>query len=43
VVRARNWPSEGHSMTVTFRNWVQDIDTWHECVRAKPSLCRARH
>lgn len=43
VVRARNWPSEGHSMTVTFRNWVQDVDTWLECVLAKPSLCRARH
>ncbi|MGH8184937.1 MAG: alpha/beta fold hydrolase, partial [Steroidobacteraceae bacterium] len=39
VIKARNWPSEGHSMTVTFRNWVQDIDSWNKCVRAKPSPC----
>jgi pimeloyl-ACP methyl ester carboxylesterase len=39
VIKARNWPSEGHSMTVTFRNWVQDIDSWDKCVRARPSPC----
>jgi hypothetical protein len=29
----------GHGMTVTFRDWVQDIGTWGECKRAKPSPC----
>ena len=35
-----NWSSEaGHGMTVTFRDWVQDIDTWSECKQARPSPC----
>jgi pimeloyl-ACP methyl ester carboxylesterase len=41
VINTRNWSSQaGHGMTVTFRDWVQDIDTWGECKRAKPSPCR---
>ena len=40
VINTPNWSSEaGHGMTVTFRDWVQDIDTWGECKRAKPSPC----
>ena len=40
VINTPNWSSEGgHGMTVTFRDWVQDIDTWNECKRAKPSPC----
>lgn len=41
VLHTPNWASEaGHGMTVTFREWVQDITTWGECMRAKPSPCR---
>ena len=41
VINTPNWSSEaGHGMTVTFRDWVQDIDTWGECKRAKPSPCQ---
>jgi pimeloyl-ACP methyl ester carboxylesterase len=40
VINTPNWSSEaGHGMTVTFRDWVQDIDTWGACKRAKPSPC----
>ncbi len=40
IINTANWSSEaGHGMTVTFRDWVQDIDTWSECKRAKPSPC----
>jgi hypothetical protein len=40
VISTPNWSSEaGHGMTVTFRDWVQDFDTWGGCKRAKPSPC----
>jgi pimeloyl-ACP methyl ester carboxylesterase len=40
VINTPNWSSEaGHGMTVTFRDWVQDFDTWGGCKRAKPSPC----
>jgi hypothetical protein len=40
VINVPNWSSEaGHGMTVTFRDWIQDIDAWGECQRAKPSPC----
>ena len=40
MINTPNWSSEaGHGMTVTFRDWVQDIDTWNECKRATPSPC----
>ena len=40
TINTANWSSEaGHGMTVTFRDWVQDIDTWSECKQARPSPC----
>jgi pimeloyl-ACP methyl ester carboxylesterase len=40
VINTPNWSSEaGHGMTVTFRDWVQDFDTWGGCKRAQPSPC----
>jgi hypothetical protein len=39
VINTPNWPSSTDFMTVTYRDWVQDIDTWTQCVRAKPSPC----
>lgn len=39
VIFTPNWPMSGnHFMTVTFREWTQDIDTWFECRIAH--LCR---
>jgi pimeloyl-ACP methyl ester carboxylesterase len=40
IINTPNWPSATDFMTVTFRDWVQDIETWPECARAKPSPCR---
>ncbi len=39
VVNVPNWASNGHRITVTFNDYVQDINTWGECKRAKPSPC----
>jgi pimeloyl-ACP methyl ester carboxylesterase len=35
-----NWRSSTDRITVTFNDFVQDIDTWKECKRAKPSPCK---
>jgi len=36
VINTPNWSSDArHGMTVTFREWVQDIETWGQCKRAK--------
>jgi len=41
VIATPNWESAaGHGMTVTFRDWVQDIDTWGACKQVVPSPCR---
>jgi pimeloyl-ACP methyl ester carboxylesterase len=40
VLRTPNWASTGHGISVNFRNWTQDVDTWDECRRARPRLCR---
>jgi pimeloyl-ACP methyl ester carboxylesterase len=40
VVRMPNWPSDGHRSSVNFNDFVQDINTWGECKRAKPSPCK---
>jgi len=39
VINTPNWPMEGdHFMSVTFREWTQDVNSWLEC-RLK-RLCR---
>jgi hypothetical protein len=40
VVNTPNWASSDHFMTVNFRDWVQPVDSWPECVRLRPSPCR---
>jgi pimeloyl-ACP methyl ester carboxylesterase len=40
VLNTPNWASDGHRITVQFNDYVQDINTWGECKRAKPSPCR---
>jgi pimeloyl-ACP methyl ester carboxylesterase len=40
VINTPNWSSEaGHGMTVTFRDWVQRIDSWDDCKRGRRSPC----
>lgn len=40
AINTPNWASTDHSMTVTFRDWTQDIDSWAECVQRRHSPCR---
>jgi hypothetical protein len=40
MLTSPNWTSSTHRTTVTFNDFVQDIETWGECKRAKPSPCR---
>ena len=40
IINTPNSVSASDFMTVTFHDWVQDIDTWPECAHAKPSPCR---
>ena len=39
TINTPNWPSDTDRVTVTFNDFVQDIDDWGECKRAKPSPC----
>lgn len=39
TINTPNWPSDTDRVTVTFNDFVQDIDGWGECKRAKPSPC----
>jgi pimeloyl-ACP methyl ester carboxylesterase len=39
VLNTPNWASDVHRITVQFNDYVQDINTWGECKRAKPSPC----
>ncbi len=40
VVNVPNWPSDKSRITVQFNDYVQDINSWGECKRAKPSPCK---
>lgn len=39
VLSTPNWASDGHRITVTFNDYVQDVNSWGECKRMKPSPC----
>ena len=39
AINVPNWPSTTDRVTVTFNDFVQDINTWGVCKRAKPSPC----
>ena len=40
VINTPNWSMDAnHFMQVTFHDYAQDINTWGECKRAKPSPC----
>lgn len=40
VVNVANWASEDHRIVVQWNDYVQDIDGWNECKKAKPSPCK---
>jgi pimeloyl-ACP methyl ester carboxylesterase len=40
VINTPNWASSTDFTTVTFRDWVQDIETWPQCRRIRHSPCR---
>jgi hypothetical protein len=40
TINIPNWRSSEHRATLTFNDFVQDIETWGDCKRAKPSPCR---
>jgi hypothetical protein len=41
VINTPNWSMEAdHYMSVNFRNYVQEINTWGQCKSAKPSPCK---
>jgi pimeloyl-ACP methyl ester carboxylesterase len=39
VLNTPNWASDGHRILVNFNDFVQDINTWGQCKRARPSPC----
>jgi pimeloyl-ACP methyl ester carboxylesterase len=39
VLHTPNWASERQRITVQLNDYVQDVNTWGECKRAKPSPC----
>ncbi len=40
VLNVPNWASSGHRISVNLNDYVQDINSWGECKRAKPSPCK---
>jgi pimeloyl-ACP methyl ester carboxylesterase len=40
AINIPNWASSDHRFNVRFNDFVQDINTWGECVRQRPSPCR---
>ena len=39
VINVPNWRSSTDRVTVTFNDFVQDINTWGACKRAKTNTC----
>lgn len=40
TINLPNWASDKHRISIQFNDYVQDINTWGECKRAKPSPCK---
>jgi pimeloyl-ACP methyl ester carboxylesterase len=40
TINTPNWRSSANRVTVTFNDFVQDLETWGDCKRAKPSPCK---
>lgn len=39
VINVPNWPSSSHRINVRFDDHVQDVTTWGQCKRLRPSPC----
>jgi pimeloyl-ACP methyl ester carboxylesterase len=39
VVNTPNWASDVHRISVSLNDYVQDVNSWGECKRLKPSPC----
>ena len=42
VLNTPNWASDRHRISINLHDYVQDINTWGECKRAKPSPCKEK-
>lgn len=42
VLNTPNWASDEHRITLQYNDYVQDINTWGQCKRAKPSPCHKK-
>jgi lipase/uncharacterized protein/alpha/beta hydrolase family protein len=40
IVNTPNWASDAHRISVNLNDYVQDINSWGECKRQKPTLCK---
>jgi len=40
VLNIPNWASDGHATTSYFNDYIQDIDSWDACKKAKHSPCK---
>jgi len=40
TINVPNWASDKHRISIQFNDYVQDINTWGECKRVKPSPCK---
>jgi hypothetical protein len=40
VLNTPNWASDQHRISVYLNDFVQDINSWGECKRVKPSPCK---
>jgi pimeloyl-ACP methyl ester carboxylesterase len=40
VLNTPNWASDGHRISVYLNDYVQDVNSWGECKRTKPSPCK---
>jgi hypothetical protein len=40
VLNTPNWASDVHRITVSMNDYVQDVNSWGECKRLKPSPCK---
>lgn len=40
VLNTPNWASDAHRISVNLNDYVQDVNSWGECKRQKPTVCK---
>jgi pimeloyl-ACP methyl ester carboxylesterase len=40
ILNTPNWASVAHRISVNLNDYVQDVNSWGECKRLKPTLCK---